>query len=187
MARTFYPLITAQQVKYQLPEINDAIPNELLTQNIQIVQRMNIRPILGYDWYEQLETQTSASTVSTANQYILDEYLYMIISLQVQKRLIMTNSYQLENNGLRTKLSDVSELADTQDLTYYRSDLQNDIDFLINEMIKYIDINQNDYPLFVSKTDPRENVKGTKYNYGFSVGRVENDNCINYGIGKRLY
>jgi len=188
MARAFYPLITAQEVKAELPEVNDAIPNELLTQNIEITQKMNIRPILGYSFYEQLETQVSSSTVSVANQYLLDEYLYMIHSLHVQKRLVMTNSYQLENNGLRVKLSDVSDLAETQDLTYYRSDLQNDIDFLVNEMIKYIDSNQSDYPAYVTRSDPRENTADEnrrRYNYGFSVGKVEND-CIKYGIGKRL-
>jgi len=182
MARAFYALITASQVKSQLPEVNDAIPDELLTQNIEITQKMNLRPILGYDFYEQLETQVETGSTSTANQYLFDEYLYMIHSLYVQKRLVMTNSYQLENNGLRTKLSDVSDLAETQDLTYYRSDLQNDIDFLVNEMIKYIDTNQSDYPSYVSRSDPRENTNDEgrrRYNYGFSVGKVEND-CIKY-------
>lgn len=189
MARAYFPIITAAEVKSQLPEVNDNIPDELITQNIEITQKMNIRPILGYDFYEQLEDQSETVTgITTANQYLLDEYLYMVHSLFVQKRLVMTNSYQLENNGLRTKLSDVSDLADTTDLTYYRSDLQNDIDFLTNEMIKYIDTNQSDYPLYVTRSDPRENTNDEgrrKYNYGFSVGKVEGD-CIKYGIGKYI-
>jgi hypothetical protein len=189
----YYPIMTAQQVKNTLPEINDNIPNELITQHVKIVQQMKIRPLLGYDYYEELEIQTSGntsgSTLTAANQFILDEYLYMIISLHVQMRLVMGNTYQLENAGLRVRLSDVSDAAQIQDMTYYRTDLKNDIDFLINEMKKYIDANQSSYVTYTTRSDPRENTANENrrdYNYGFSLGKVEND-CIKYGIGRRIY
>jgi hypothetical protein len=179
MARSYYALMTADEVKDTIPEISDAIPNELINDNVKISQQMKIRPILGYSFYEELETQISASTVSTNNQYILDEYLYMVLSLNVQKRLTMTQSFQLENNGLRTKLSDVSDLAQTTDLSYYRSDLQNDIDFLTNEMIKYIETVPENYPQYITRTDVRDDTDSEgrrRYNYGFSLGAVQNDN-----------
>jgi len=177
MSRAFFPLMSTSEVKNILPEINDNIPRELVDNNIKIAQQMKIRPVLGYGFYEELEGQVKNDTISVPNQYLFDEYLYMIIALQVQKRLIMTNSFQLENNGLRTKLSDVSDLAGTEDLTYYRSDLTNDIDFLVNEMTKYIDSKPGDYPLYITRTDPREDNNVRKYHYGFSLGKVENDRC----------
>jgi len=186
--QAYYPIMTAQQIKSTLPDVNDHIPNELITQHIKIVQQMKLRPILGYDYMYELQNQVSGSSLTTANQFILDEFLYMILALHVQRRLVMGQSYQLENNGLRMKLSDVSQLAETQDITYYRSYVENDIDFLVNEMLKYMDANQSDYPTFISRTDPRENTLDENrrdYNYGFNIGKVEGD-CYKLGIGKRL-
>jgi len=177
--QAYYPLMTPAQVKDTLPDINDNIPSELLEQHIKIVQQMKIRPLLGYDYLYQLQDQVSGSSLTTANQFIMTEYLDMIISLHSQKRLVMGQSYQLENNGLRTKLSDVSNLADTQDITYYRSYIENDIDFLVTKKKKYIDANPSDYPLYITRTDVRQNSSDEgrlRYGgYGFSLGSVEND------------
>jgi hypothetical protein len=188
MARVYTALMTAQEVKDTLPEVNNNIPNELITQHIKIVEQMKIRALLGYDLYEQLELEKSGGTFSTANQYLLDEYLFMIISLHVQKRLVLNNSYQLENNGLRVKLSDVSDLAATEDMSYYRSSLNDDIDFLINEMKKYMMTNQASYPKYFSRKDTRSNTASENkrdYDYGFGIGKIEGD-CIKKGLGIRL-
>lgn len=183
--QAYYPIITAQQVKDTLPEVNDNIPDELIVQHIKIAQQMKIRPILGYDYLYELQTQVSGNSVTTANQFILDNYLYMILALHVQLRLTINNTYQLENAGLRLKLSDVSNVAETADINLYRTWVQNDIDFLVNEMIKFIDENQSDYPTFITRTDPRENTLNEtrrNYNWGFGIGKVEGD-CVKYGIG----
>jgi len=92
--QAYFPIMTAQEVKDTLPDINDNIPDELLEQHIKIVQQMKIRPLLGYDYLYQLQTQVSGSSLSTANDFIMTEYLEMILSLHVQRRLVMGQSYQ---------------------------------------------------------------------------------------------
>lgn len=189
IGQTYTALMTAQQVKDTLPEINDNIPDELIMNHQKIVTRMNIRPLLGYDYLQELQTEVSGGTISLYNQFLLDEYLYMIIALFIQQRLAISNTYQLENNGVRIKQSDVSLPTDTEEQTKYRSYIQNDIDLLQKEMVKYILANQTLFPTYISHSDPRStNDNRRPYNYGFSVGGVgTNDECIKYGIGRRIH
>jgi hypothetical protein len=112
----------------------------------------------------------------------------MIIALHAQRRLVMGNTYQLENAGLRIKLSDVSDAAQVQDMTYYRSAIDDDLNFLVNEMKKFLDANQSNYPKYFTRSDVRQNTLSEDrrdYGYGFGIGKVEGD-CIKYGIGRRI-
>jgi len=172
----YYPLITATQLKTLISEIDNAISDDYIGYVIKIEQVKQIRSLLGYSYYNQIQEGVSGSTLSTADQLIYDDYLKMILSLLCYKRLIISMTYQLENAGLRKKYSDVSEVAETGEMSYVRAEIQDDIDFYKNEMIKYISNNQTTYPLYYSDTDARYNSVDDKrakgYNFGWNISKI---------------
>lgn len=170
----FYPLITSTQLKSLISEINNAISSDYIDYVIKIEQVKNIRQLLGYSFYNEIQNQLSGSTLSTENELIYDDYLKMLLALYCYKRLVISMSFQLENAGLRKKYSDVSEVAETSEMSYVRSMIQDDIDFYKKEMVKYICENQSSYPLYYNDTDDRYNslddkrIRGSKFGWNIS-------------------
>lgn len=173
---TYQALMTTTQIKAIAPEINNNIDNTIIESILKICQEQKIRPVLGYNYYDDLMLQVSGGSITTEDQYILDNYLYRVISLEVFKRLVLYTSFQLENAGLRVKLSDVSQPAEVKDINLMRSDAQDQIDFLINEMDKYMNEYKTSYPkYFTSRNSRGENTMDEsrrKYDYGFSISKI---------------
>lgn len=129
-------------------------------------------------------TTTTILSFSPENEILYDDYLKMILAYSVYKRLVIDMTYQLENNGLRKKFSDVSEVAEKTELTYVRNEIQNDLDFYKTELIKYINNNRGDYPLYFNDTDSRYNslndsrVKGYDFNMNISSSNYPDNGFI---------
>lgn len=172
----YYPLITATQLKTLISEINDNISNDYIQFVIETQQKKEIRHLLGYSLYNDIQEQVSGGTLSTANDTIYEDYLKMILALYCYKRLLVSMTYQLENAGLRKKYSDVSEVAESSEIRYVRSEVQDDIDFYKKELIKYICENQSSYPLYYNDTDDRNNSVDNKrakgYNFGWNISKI---------------
>ena len=168
-------LLTEASIKILIPEISPAMDGDLISRLISIEQNKTIRPLLGYTFYNELLTQVSGSTLTDANEYLLNNYIVMILALSVFNRLVITSSYQVENTGVRKKYSESSELASLQEQSYYRQQIQDDRDFWINEMVKFICDNQADYPLYYQRTDTRLNTadpQRRKYGFGFNISKI---------------
>lgn len=166
-------LLDEATIKLLIPEISPSVDPTMLKRFIQLEQNKHIRPLLGYTYFNQLLTEVKANTLTTANKYLLDNYVLMILSLFVFKRLIYSSSYQVENTGLRKKFSESSEIAEFKELDFYRTNLQDDIDFYINEMIKFIDMNATDYTSYFNNTDSRCNTADPeRRRYNFQIGKI---------------
>ena len=169
-------MLNETSLKLIVPEISPDVHPDFLSRSILMEQKKTIRPLLGYDLYNELCLQISGNTLTTENRYLLENYIVIILSLSVAKRVVLKTSYQIENSGLRKKFSDSSELATSEEISYYNTALyQDDIDHFINEMIKYIKINQSLYPLFFLKTDQRKNSTDYNrqlYNFGFNISKI---------------
>lgn len=166
-------MVDEATIKLLVPEISPSVDPTLLKRFIQLEQNKHIRPLLGYDLFNQLLTEIKANNLTVANKYLLDNYLVMILALFVFKRLIYTSSYQVENTGLRKKYSESSEIAEFREMDFYRTNIQDDIDFYINSMIKFIDANPTEYTLYFNNTDPRCNTETPeRRRYNFQIGKI---------------
>jgi len=118
-------------------------------------------------------TTTTLETLNTENEILYEDYIKMILAYSVYKRMIIDMTYQLENNGLRKKISDVSEVAEKDEMTYVRNQIQNDLEFYKTEMLKYINENQNDYPLYFNDIDDRwrslNKNRSNSYDYNMNI------------------
>lgn len=153
----FYPLVTPEEVKALIVEINNNIDNDYIKYNIELAQKKWLRPLLGFGLYNQILLEVSGGTISgnTADYIIYNDYLKMILALTTHQRLVSSMSYQLENNGLRIKISEVSNSTEMATQNYIKNNIQNDIDFFKAELVEYICNNRSDYPLYFNDPDKR--------------------------------
>lgn len=141
-------IMSATTVRQYCPEINVTIADVLINKNIIISQDTTLKNTMGHNWYNHLLLSVSGNTVSAADQYALDNWLYYILAYDVLKNLVVGLSFQLNEAGLRIKTSDHSTLAESKDIGWYRSYIDNFIDSKREEMYRYIRHKYNDYPYY---------------------------------------
>jgi hypothetical protein len=171
MAHTKTLMINEAILRSLVPEVNNSIDSKLIVKNIEMQQEKVIRPLLGYDFYDEILTQILNDKLTVENKLLLDEYLTMILSLATYKRLLWSASYQLENNGLRSKTSDNSDAVNRNEIAFVANQVQSDIDHFTGEFKRYICDNQSDYPTYNSDSEGR--TAGNRNNsLGFGISKI---------------
>lgn len=158
-------LITATEVKTKVPFINNEIDTTLISNAILLVQNTLIKNSLTQDFYEDILTNSA----TTANSYLITNYIQDIIAYGVWQYLAVSLSLQLNAAGLRIKLSDHSQAAESVDIEFYRGYIQNFIDGARKEMDRYIEDHQADYPYYWS-----DKYGDKPRTYNFKIGCVGN-------------
>ena len=159
------PILSATTIKQICPDINNTINNTLIDQACILQQQTLLKDTLGQMWFDDLYGQFTGGTYSTPNAYILENYLQYILAFGVWKHLMISLSFQLNDAGLRTKISDHSSLAENKDMYFYREYIDSFINNKRKEMFRYITYHQSDYPLYYSTKywdHPQRNINDWK-------------------------
>lgn len=160
-----YTFIDENGIKLILPfikNIDEAYFQPLIINN----QLDNIKPLMGSLWYEEMKTQASTNSLTTANKTVLDDYITRLLAYYVYCDLIMEVSTQLENTGVRFKTSQNSDYADNEIIEKKRRYWESKISSLESEYKMYICNHSTDYPLYLlnnySTTDTQPKLPNTK-------------------------
>lgn len=174
----YYPMLTPIELKSLIAEVNNNIDESYIEYNIELSQKKIMRPLLGYSLYNQILLEISGGTISgnTADYIIYNDYLKLILALATYQRLVTSMSYQLENNGLRIKVSETSDVSQVKDQVFIRNNIQNDIDFFKSELIDYLCENRASYPLYFNDTDARnDHMQKRTYGNTWTIGSVNSN------------
>lgn len=166
-------LLTASEVRGMCRAINGEIEDGIIEDAILSTQQMVVRPSIGKEWYDEIILQKSGGTYSIENKVIVEDYLKWIISYSTWQHLVVTLSLQLNAAGLRIKTSDHSSPAESSDLAFTRSFIQNLIDGTRREMFRYIDEHESSYPLYFNN---KYGEKPKNNQFGFDIGVVSKNN-----------
>lgn len=171
------PMLTASTVRTICPEINVNIATTLIDSATVLVQSTLIKDTLTQDFMDDLYGAFTGNSMSAAYTTLKANYLDYILAYGVYKHLIISQSYQLNEAGLRLKTSDHSSAAEPQDLAFMRDYIDNFIDSTRKTMIRYIEDHQGDFPLYF--TDKYGDVP-MKNN--FKIAKAEVRNCSSRGM-----
>lgn len=169
-------LTSVADVKAKVPFINNEIDNTLIENTIILVQNTLVRDSLTVDMYEDIIINSG----TTDNKYLIDNYISFIIAYGCWQQLAVFLSLQLNSGGLRIKVTDHSQAAESVDITFYRNYIQNFIDNTRNAMHEYISDNPGKYRYFYIYEDGKK-----PHTNNFKFGRVgggnnNQDDCCNY-------
>lgn len=163
------PMISASTVRQYVPDININISDVLINNAIIMVQDTLLKDTIGQYWYDIMYNEYTGHTMTTNDQYVKSTWLDAILSYGVWKHLIVTMSLQLNEAGLRIKVSDHSQAAETQDLAFMRKYIDDFIDSKRQEMFRYLRDHGNQYPYYSGykyADNPRRNV------FDFGIHRI---------------
>ena len=162
-------ILTVEQIKALVPSINININDKMIEEACTLVEHTILADSIGQEFYEEIRDQVSGNTLTTDNKYLFDNYLQYIVAYSIWQYLTITLSYNLNEAGVRIKTSDHSTLAESTDINYYRTYIQNFIDNKRDQMNKYIRLINNNYPKYYSNKygdSPSEHI------YNFKIGKV---------------
>lgn len=92
-------LISIKTLKEQYL-FDDNIDDKYVLSNIQKCQRFIINGLLGDDKYNEILNQVSGNTVTSANSYLITEFLQPIIAYYVMSEVVFSTAYKLKNKGI---------------------------------------------------------------------------------------
>ena len=131
-----------------LPQFGNYDFSEILNY-VAVAQDIWLNPILGDDFMNELEYQVKNNQVSEANSTLFIEgglYQYLSYATCLEGLpFIWTNFSQV---GITLGKSDNSESITLKDLTYIESHLRRQVEFLKDNLIKWLDSHADSFPLY---------------------------------------
>jgi hypothetical protein len=132
--------------------INDNVEVKVLRSNIRLAQDLYIHPMLGTALYDQICDQVQNSTLTVANETLLDDYIKPSLKYFVLYESGRDVTYKFMNKGLLSKNSENSNAVDPSTLKQIREEYKDKGEWYRQRMIDFILENETDYPEFTSNT-----------------------------------
>lgn len=113
--------------------------DSVIDDHIFLAQYRYLRPALGDDFYEEIEAQVAASSISADNTTLLNDYLKKALAHFVLYMCFYKHNFQESSKGTRRELSDYSEPVSGSDMENKRSNLLEIAQIWLNSAQQYIE------------------------------------------------
>ena len=128
--------------------IDENVDEKYIRLAIKEAQEIEIRSYLGTGLYDQINTQVTANTLTTANQTLLDSYVIPALLKWVVVRVSPWLTYKFTNKNVVRKNSDNSSNIDYNELDRVMEQLRNDAEYYTERLVRFLCENDSDYPLY---------------------------------------
>lgn len=136
---TYFKKYSPIPVNYNMTEIKNYIP---------VAEKIWLIPIIGYDMYDEIDTQVQNNNVSQANATLLTEgglWQYLAFAT-VYEALPMVWSH-ISEVGITKGKSDNSDSLTLKDMTYVSQHLRNQVEVLKDQLKQWICQHSDSFPL----------------------------------------
>lgn len=143
-------LITAEQIIALAFEDKNFSPAYIADDIIIEVQQGNIRDSIGKKYYEELLSQTTANTVTTANKEIIENYLKKSIAWFVKAKIAPGHAAKMVNAGIVSNTVEYGNVASSTNIQNLISASLSSANFWLTDAMKYMedDANKINYPTY---------------------------------------
>jgi len=126
---------------------------------IEIAQEAHIRPALAWketddaeSLYEQIVSQNNSSSLTTANQTLLDSYIIPALAFYVKYEMINDISIEVSSHGAQVQTPEFANAASDAQRREIKNQAYEHANVLRDKMIRYIEDPDNiaSYPLYNS-------------------------------------
>ena len=95
---------------------------------IDIAEKIWIAPLIGYEWYEEIEEQVKNNEVSEENATALVEAIWPLLGFAVAYEALPALMYHVSEVSVTKGKSDNSEALDLKELSYFQQHLRNQVE-----------------------------------------------------------
>jgi len=168
MARTL--LIGAQYVKDN-SVIDENTDDRLLLDTIWTAQREHIKPLLGTDLYNDIESKAAAATLAGTDLTLVNTYIAPCLVKWVMFEMTLIQSYKYRNKGVVQQNSENSSPASYEDLSHLFDMWRDKAEMFGEDLINYLLANTSSFPLYLTNSDIDDiHPRKTNYTSGLYLG-----------------
>lgn len=142
-------LINEQQIRSRIPASAN-IEMTLLRPNITLYQETRLEEILGSSFYNDLISKYASQTLNASELALLTGYIHPVIvygGLHISIPFIYA---QVSNRGVVQQSGDFTNTASVEAFRQLRDSVKSSLDSYETKLLKYLKINKNLFPLYVS-------------------------------------
>lgn len=142
-------LLISQTYLFEKTSIDDNVNFDKLVPIIEDVQFLKIKPLLGNNLYQEILIQsTPVSTLTAANQTLLDDYILPCMVRYFMSEAVIPFKFKYTNIGIVSKSTDNSQSIEMPAANQLVDFWKNKAEEYGKLMQDFIRANQSDYPAF---------------------------------------
>ena len=116
---------------------------------VDIAEKIWLLPILGWDWYNEIQEQVDNNTLTPENSTALVEAIYPFLGFAVAYEALPSLMYHVSEVSITKGHSDTSEALTLKELTYYQQHIRNQVEVRKNYLMKWICEHLEYFPLAI--------------------------------------
>lgn len=116
---------------------------------VDVAEKIWILPVLGYDWYEEIEYQVKNNSVSEENATALVEAIWPYLGFAIVYEALPSIIYHATEVSITKGHSDNSDALDLKELSYYQEHIRRQLEVRKDFCKKWICEHIDSFPLAV--------------------------------------
>ena len=133
--------------------IDGNVDTDKLIQFVEVAQDTVIQNYLGTKLYDALQTQVINSTLTSANETLLNTYIKPMLIWYTQATYLPYAAYQISNGGVFKHNSENSTSVSESEITKLTRHATETADFYAKRFMDYMDDNSELYPDYTASQD----------------------------------
>lgn len=159
------------------------VDTKMIQSTIAFAQDLYLMPILGTDLYNQLLTQVSGSTLSTANDTLLESYIKPCLASYTIYEISDFLVFKFTNKSIEKQKSDTSDPISLQELNHLKGKLLVRSQHFGERLTKFLQGNTTTYPLYLNGNSTIDKYKPFSSNIQSNF-YIPNRKGCSWGLGK---
>jgi hypothetical protein len=148
--------------------INENVDVKLLRSTIWDCQRDYIKPILGTDLYNKVESEINAGTLTGNYQTLVDTYISESLIKWVMMESVPTMLYKYRNKSVSTQTSDNASPISYQAMQQEMNRWRDKAELRSQDITRYLCANDDLFPEYCSNEDS-DDIQPSGSNYTTSI------------------
>jgi len=162
--------ISEQRLK-SLTAIHDNVePNDLMPYVVQ-AQDIYIQEICGTTFYNHLKDAIVASTLTTAEETLIDDYIASTAANYALYLALPTLNYKIKNKSVLSPSSEEAVNTGLDEIKFLRDSVKDTAQFYAQRTIDYLCANESEFPTYQNPNidDGMLPNRNTQYNAGIYI------------------
>jgi hypothetical protein len=145
------PLFISAEKLRAFTTTNQNVSDADLVPNILVAQDIELQFYLGSTFYFSIQDQVLNGTVTTENQFLIDNYISKALIQWGLMRALPNLKYKIYNKSVLSPTAENADSIDLDELKFLQQQCRDTGNVYATRMVEWIQLHPGDYPVYFSQ------------------------------------
>ena len=145
------PLFVSEEKIKNFTTVNQNVSPLDIVPNILVAQDIELQFYLGSTFYFSIQDQVLNGTVTTENQFLLDNYISKALIQWGLMRALPNLKYKIYNKSVLSPTAENADSIDLDELKFLQQQCRDTGNVYATRMVEWIQLHPGDYPVYFSQ------------------------------------